>query len=365
MASIRRSERRLTLLAAFALAAGLVSPAFAQDTETPATPPAAETPAAPEAAPEPAPVPSETVPPAAETPPPAEAPAVAAPPVAERPAAPAAEVETPVIREGAGEEVHASESPHYPIKKPELLSWSFAGIFGKYDAAQLQRGFQVYREVCSTCHSMKLVPFRALADETGPGFSEAQVRTLAAEAQIQDGPNEEGSMFERPGRPSDHFPSPFPNDQAAAAANSGAAPPDLSMMAKARGVSRGFPWFILDGFTTYQEGGVDYIHALLTGYDQTPPAGVTVPPGTHYNPYFASGPALAMPKPLVDGQVTYSDGSPQTVDQYSRDVSAFLMWTAEPRLVDRKRIGFQVGIFLIVFAVLMYFTKRRVWSKLH
>jgi ubiquinol-cytochrome c reductase cytochrome c1 subunit len=261
--------------------------------------------------------------------------------------------------------VHLSESPHYPLKKPELMSWSFAGIFGKYDAAQLQRGFQVYREVCSTCHSLKLVPFRALADRTGPYFTEAQVRALAAEYQVQDGPNEEGSMFERPGRPSDHFPPPFPNDQAAAAANGGAAPPDLSLMAKARGVSRGFPWFILDGVTTYQEGGVDYVHALLNGYDQTPPAGLTVPEGTHYNPYFASGPALAMPKPLTDGQVTYSDGSPQTVDQYSRDVAAFLMWTAEPRLVDRKRIGFQVGIFLIVFAVLMYLTKQRVWSKLH
>ncbi len=348
MAPIRRSER-LTLLAALLLAACIALPVFAQDTETPSAPPAAET-TAPEAAPEPAPLPSETVPPAAEMPPPSEAPAVA---------------ESSATREGAGEEVHASESPHYPLKKPELMSWSFAGMFGKYDAAQLQRGFQVYREVCSTCHSMKLVPFRALADRTGPYFTEAQVRVLAAEAQVRDGPDDRGDMFERPGRPSDYFPSPFPNDQAAAAANSGAAPPDLSLMAKARGVSRGFPWFILDGITLYQEGGVDYIHALLTGYDESPPAGVTVPEGTHYNPYFASGPALAMPKPFVDGQITYTDGSPQTVDQYSRDVAAFLMWTAEPRLVDRKRIGFQVGIFLIVFAVLMYLTKQRIWAKLH
>lgn len=361
MVFIRRSER-LTLLAALLLAAGIASPAFAQDTETPAAPPAAETPAAPEVAPEPAPLPIET-PPAAETPPP-QAPAVAEPPAAETPSAPAAAAtEPPAAQEGAGE-AHAAATPHYPIKKPELMSWSFSGIFGKYDAAQLQRGFQVYREVCSTCHSMKLVPFRALADRTGPYFTDAQVRALAAEYQIQDGPNDQGEMFERPGRPSDYFPSPYPNDQAAAAVNNGAAPPDLSLMAKARGVSRGFPWFILDGITLYQEGGVDYVHALLTGYEDPPP-GVTVTGGTYYNPYFASGPALAMPPPLSDGQVTYTDGSPQTVDQYSRDVAAFLMWTAEPRMVDRKRIGFQVGIFLIVFAVLMYLTKRRVWSKLH
>jgi ubiquinol-cytochrome c reductase cytochrome c1 subunit len=262
---------------------------------------------------------------------------------------------------GAGE---TATTPHYPLKKPEPQSWSFAGVFGKYDPAQLQRGFQVYREVCSTCHSLKLVPFRALADRTGPWFTEAQVRSLAAEYQIQDGPNDQGEMFERPGRPSDHFPSPYPNDQAAAAVNNGAVPPDLSLMAKARGVSRGFPWFLLDSITQYQEGGPDYIHALLTGYED-PPAGVTVTEGTYYNPHFASGPALSMPPPLTDGQVAYTDGSPQTVDQYARDVAAFLMWTAEPRLVDRKRIGFQVGIFLIVFAGLMYLTKRRVWSKAH
>jgi ubiquinol-cytochrome c reductase cytochrome c1 subunit len=358
MASFRRRDG-LTLLAALLLAGGIALPAFAQGTE----PPAMETPAAPEVAPEPPPLPSET-PPAAETAPPPEAPTMAEPPAAETPAVPPASAEA-TVREGAGEEVHASESPHYPLRKPEVLSWSFAGIFGTFDPAQLQRGFQVYREVCSSCHSLKLVPFRALADRTGPYFSDAQVRALAAEYQIQDGPNDQGEMFERPGRPSDHFPSPFPNEQAAAAVNNGAPPPDLSLMAKARGVSRGFPWFILDGLTQYQEGGVDYIHAVLTGYDEAPSAGVAVPEGAHYNPYFASGPALAMPKPLSDGQITYTDGSPQTVDQYSRDVAAFLMWTAEPRLVDRKRIGFQVGIFLIVFAVLMYLTKRRVWSKLH
>jgi ubiquinol-cytochrome c reductase cytochrome c1 subunit len=250
---------------------------------------------------------------------------------------------------------------HYPLKLPPLESWSFAGFFGAFDHIQLQRGFQVYREVCAACHGLELVAFRTLGDEGGPHFSEAEVRALAAEYQIADGPDEAGDMFERPGRPSDRFPNPFPNPQAAAAANGGAAPPDLSVIAKARGVGRGIQWTVLDFFTQYQEGGPDYMHALLTGY-QEPPPGVEVSPGTYYNPYFISGPTLAMPPPLSDGLVTYADGSPETVDQYSRDVSAFLMWAAEPHLVERKRIGFQVFLFLIVFAGLMYFTKKKVWA---
>ncbi|MCX5495207.1 cytochrome c1 [Kaistia dalseonensis] len=255
------------------------------------------------------------------------------------------------------------ETPHYPMIKPTLESWSFAGVFGRFDTAQLQRGYQVYKEVCSNCHSMHLVSFRNLADEGGPHFSEEQVKTLAATFQVQDGPNDAGDMFERPGRPSDRFPSPFPNPQAAAAANNGKAPPDLSLMAKARAVERGFPWFILDFFTQYEEGGPDYIHGLLTGYTD-PPAGVTVPPGGHYNPHFISGPSLAMPPPLSDGQVTYTDGTPETVDQYSRDVSAFLMWAAEPHLDARKRTGFQVILFLIVFAGLLYYTKKKIWANI-
>jgi len=253
------------------------------------------------------------------------------------------------------------ETPHYPLLLPPLESWTFAGFFGRFDHIQLQRGFQVYREVCSACHGLKYVAFRTLADEGGPQFTEEEVRALAAEYEITDGPDEAGDMFERPGRPSDHFPSPFPNEQAAAAANGGAAPPDLSVIAKARSVGRGIQWTLLDFFTQYQEGGVDYMHALLTGY-QEPPPGTEVSPGTYYNPYFISGSVLAMPPPLSDGLVTYADGSPETVDQYSRDVSAFLMWTAEPHLVERKRIGFQVFIFLIIFAGLMYFTKKKVWA---
>jgi ubiquinol-cytochrome c reductase cytochrome c1 subunit len=260
----------------------------------------------------------------------------------------------------AQEEGHNAAAPTtFPIFEPKEMSWSFAGPFGSYDKAQLQRGLKVYKEVCSACHSMNLVAFRTLEDL---GYSEAQVKAFAAEYTIHDGPNDEGEMFDRPGKPSDYFPAPFPNTEAAAAANGGAAPPDLSLLAKARGVERGFPRFLVDIFTQYQQGGPDYIHALLTGYNQTPPAGVTIPEGTHYNPYFASGVSLKMPPPLSDGQVTYDDGSPQTVEQYATDVAAFLMWAAEPHLEERKKTGFRVMIFLLVFGGLMYITKRKVWA---
>ena len=246
---------------------------------------------------------------------------------------------------------------------PPLQHWSFAGPFGLYDTAQLQRGFKVYREVCSTCHSLKLLAFRNLAEPGGPAFSEAQAATIAAEFQVTDGPNDKGQMFQRPGKISDYFPPPFANDQAARAALGGALPPDLSVIAKARAYERGFPWFIFEAFTDYQEGGPDYIHALLNGYAD-PPAGFAVPPGGQYNKYFP-GHAIGMPKPLSDGQVEYTDGTPATVDQYSRDVAAFLMWAAEPTLGARKRLGFQVMIFLVVFTALLYFTKRRVWHAVH
>ena len=262
----------------------------------------------------------------------------------------------------AQEEEHHEQPSHFPILKPTLQSWSFAGPFGNFDQAQLQRGYQVYKEVCAACHAMKLLSFRNLGDPGGPHFSEAEVRALAAEYQVADGPDEFGDMFERPGIPSDRFPSPFANEQAAAAANGGAPPPDLSLMAKARGVSQGIHWTLLDFFTQYQEGGPDYVHALLTGYREPPP-GLDVPEGTHFNPFFVGGVSLAMAPPLSDDQIEYADGTPQTVDQYARDVSAFLMWTAEPHLVERKRLGFQTIIFLIVFAGLMYLTKKKVWSR--
>jgi ubiquinol-cytochrome c reductase cytochrome c1 subunit len=261
----------------------------------------------------------------------------------------------------AQEEGHSEAEPtHFPINKPTEEEWTFAGPFGHYDRGQLQRGLKVYKEVCSACHSMQLVAFRTLEDL---GYSEAQVKAFAAEYTVQDGPNADGEMFERPGIPSDHFPSPFPNVEAAAAANNGAAPPDFSLIAKARGVERGFPTFVFDVFTLYAENGPDYIHALLTGYGHEPPAGMQIPEGTYYNPNFIAAKSLAMAPPLSDDQVTYDDGSPQTVDQYARDVSAFLMWAAEPHLEDRKKMGFRVMVFLVLFAGLVYATKRRVWTS--
>ena len=284
-----------------------------------------------------------------------------APAAQSAPAAPAATAETTTAAAPAAAAPPAAQPTEFPINKPPLLSWSFAGPFGKFDRAQLQRGYQIYKEVCSNCHSMKYMAFRNLADPGGPEFTADQVKSLAATFQITDGPDDTGQMFQRPGIPSDHFPSPFPNTEAAAAANGGAAPPDLSVMAKARGAERGVWWAIVDFFTQYQEGGPDYIHALLTGFSNPPP-GVVVPQGTYYNPYFRNAISLHMPPPLSPDQVTYTDGTPQTVDQYARDVASFLMWTAEPHLVERKRMGFEVIIFLVVFAGLMYLTKKKVWS---
>jgi cytochrome c1 len=242
---------------------------------------------------------------------------------------------------------------------PPRLKWSFAGPFGRYDQGQLQRGFKVYKEVCAVCHSMSMLSFRNLAEPGGPGFSEAQAAAVASDAKIQD-LDDKGAPSERSGRLADYFPSPFPNELAAAAVH-GVAPPDMSTLAKARTYQRGFPWFVFDIFTQYQEQGPDYIAALLKGYEKAP-QGFQLPPNGHYNRYFP-GHNIAMPPPLQDGQVTYDDGAPQTVDQYSQDVSAFLMWAAEPHLVQRKRIGLQVMIFLIVLAGLLYFTKKKVWHN--
>ena len=251
-------------------------------------------------------------------------------------------------------------TPHYPLKKPKEQEWSFAGPFGKYDKGQLQRGLKVYTEVCSACHSMSLVSFRTLEDL---GYSEAQVKTFAANYEVQDGPNADGEMFTRTAVASDYFPSPYPNHEAAAASNNGAAPPDFSLIAKARGITRGFPQFVFDIFTQYQTGGPDYIYSLLTGYDEEKPEHIEVAEGTHYNPYFANASALAMAKPIADDQVTYDDGAPQTVDQYAHDVSAFLMWAAEPHLEERKRTGFMVRVFLVIFTGLIYLTKKSVYAS--
>jgi len=252
----------------------------------------------------------------------------------------------------------AEEGGHHVEKQ----DWTFSGVFGQYDQAQLQRGFKVYREACAACHSMRLVAFRTLEDEHGPHFSEAAVEQIASEYTVEDISNEDGQPFERPATPNDHIPSPYPNAAAAAAANGGAAPPDFSLIAKARAVHRGFPGFITDAFAGYSESGPDYIYALLQGYEEVP-EGVEEVPGKYYNPVFLNGKWVAMPPPLTDERVEYTDGSPQTVEQYAADVSAFLMWAAEPHLESRKEIGFRVMIFLLVFAVLLYMTKRKLWRN--
>ena len=259
----------------------------------------------------------------------------------------------------AGAAFAADEQSHEsPV--PPRQKWSFSGPFGHYDKGQLQRGFKVYKEVCAVCHGLKYVAFRNL---DALGYSEGQIKGIASEYKIPDGPNDQGEMFERAGRPADYFPTPWPNENAARARYNGV-PPDFSVLAKARGYERGFPWFIFDMFTQFQEQGVDYIHALMVGYKDKPPAGVTLPAGSFYNEYFP-GHGIAMPPPLSDKRVDYTDGSPTTVDQYAKDVTAFMMWAAEPHMEARKRIGFQVMIFLLVLSGLLYFTKKKVWAAAH
>jgi len=247
-----------------------------------------------------------------------------------------------------------------PIEKQ---SWTFSGIFGTYDQNQLQRGFQIFREVCASCHGARLIAFRNLMEPGGPEFSEAQVRALAAEYEVAD-PTAEGGM--RPAVPADRWPSPFANEQEARDANGGALPPDFSVLAKARGVTDAFPFWVFNYFTGYQEGGVDYIYNLLTGYHEEAPEGVEVGDGQYYNEAFP-GHLIGMAPPLADGLVSYGEGedgstAPATLDQYSRDVAAFMMWMAEPHLVSRKQTGFVVLLFLVLFAGLMYATKRKLWA---
>ena len=220
--------------------------------------------------------------------------------------------------------------------------WSFQGIFGTYDRAAVQRGFQVYKEICSACHSMNLVHYR---DLQAVGFSEDQVKQIAASVQVTDGPNDAGEMFERPGKPSDPFKAPFPNDNAARAANNGALPPDLSLMSKAR------------------QGGPDYTYGIMTGFGE-PPAGVTIAQGMNYNKYFP-GHQIAMPPPLQDGRVTYADGTPATVEQMAHDVVTFLTWAANPEMVERKQIGWRWVLFFLIMTGLTYAVKRKVWADVH
>ena len=292
-------------------------------------------------------------------------------------------------------------------------TWSFAGITGSFDKPQLQRGFQVYKEVCSNCHALHLMKYRNLSEEGGPGFTEGQVKTLLKDVTFDDAVDKNGSPTKRPALPADAFKSPFPNDVAAKAANGGSVPPDLSLMAKARGAASNASLASAPGqwlseiARGYQEGGPDYIHAVLTGFNDKPPAyskdangrltmiaeaqatkdslrcadvtpgeagddGKLKPDectplteGLYYNSAFP-GHQIHMPPPLAsDGQVTYSDGTKATVDQYARDVAAFLMWTADPTLEQRKETGLRMMIYLLILAGLLWLAKRRIWSRLH
>jgi ubiquinol-cytochrome c reductase cytochrome c1 subunit len=243
---------------------------------------------------------------------------------------------------GVGASASAAE-----FEAPPLQDWSFSGIFGAFDKASLQRGFQVYREVCAGCHSLKLVAYRNLS---ALGYSEKEVKAFAAEAEVTDGPNDDGEMFQRPGLPSDRFVPPFANDQAARAANNGAFPPDLSVLTKARYRRMGWE-------------GSDYIYAVLTGY-RDPPKGVAVAEGMNYNPYFPSE-RIAMPPPLADDGVEFADGTKATVNQMAEDVTTFLAWAAEPEMEERKRLGIKVILFLLVLTGLLLALKRKIWADLH
>ncbi len=239
----------------------------------------------------------------------------------------------------AASTAHAAESS---VAYPEL-DWSFLGVFGSYDQAELQRGFQVYKEVCSACHGMRLLAYRNLE---GIGFSPEEVKAIAAEYQVVDGPDENGDMFERPAIPADRFREPFANIELARAANGGAAPPDLSLIAKR---------------TAY---GANYTYAILTGYEEEPPhdSDIKLEPGQYYNKYKG---AFSMAPPLLPDIIEYHGGTEATVDQMSRDVSAFLMWAAEPHMEIRKETGIKAILFLLVFTAILYAVKRKIWADLH
>jgi ubiquinol-cytochrome c reductase cytochrome c1 subunit len=252
-----------------------------------------------------------------------------------------------------------AERPTAPVVKQ---SWTFGGIFGTYDERQLQRGFQVFREICSGCHAARLLAFRNLAEEGGPHFTAGQVKELAAQYDIVDSTAVGGT---RKAVPADHWPQQL--SDADAISNFGLVPPDMSVLAKARAAKPAFPDWIFNYFTAYQEAGPDYIHALLLGYAETPPDGVTLPDGKFYNEVFpVPGHSIGMPPPLADGTVSYTgeDGKPvpATLDQAARDVSAFLMWVADPHMAARKETGFKVILFLFLFAGLMWFVKQRLWK---
>jgi cytochrome c1 len=237
---------------------------------------------------------------------------------------------------------------------PKDVHWSFEGPFGHYDRGALERGFQVYKEVCSACHSLNRVAFHDLVtppeDKTdGIGFTEAQAKAIAASYKVPAGPNDKGETTDSSGNPltragtlADYFPPPFPNEEAARTANSGALPPDLSLIVKAR------------------DGGPQYVYSIITGFHRAPPAGFKVLPNKYYDPYFA-GWNISMPPPLSDGQVSFSDGTPNNLDQEAHDVVTFLAWASEPKMEERKRMGFGVMAFLLLLSGLLYLSYQRIW----
>ena len=231
-------------------------------------------------------------------------------------------------------------------EKVEYLKtdWSFKGLFGKFDRGALQRGYQVYTEVCSSCHSMKYLSYRNLAEKGGPEFTEVQAKAIAASFEVTDGPNADGEMFTRPGKLSDKFVMPYENVKAAQAANGGAYPPDMSVLVKARG------------------GGVDYIYSLLQGYEDPPP-GLTLDDGVYYNKVMY-GKKIKMANQLSDGLVQYADGTEASIEQMSKDVTTFLMWSAEPHLESRHQMGFKAILYLIVLTILVYFSMKKIWSRI-
>ena len=251
---------------------------------------------------------------------------------------------------------------------PKDVHWSFEGPFGHYDQEQLQRGYKVYHEVCSSCHAMSMVAFRNLGDQGGPFWDpkypnpndNPQVKSIAKDFQIADIDSDTGDAIKRPGITADYFPAPFANDAAARASNGGALPPDMSLLAKAR------------------EGGPAYIYSIVTGDNAHVPAGLTVPAGKYYDAYIAgdlganwkgdpnhvpTGGFIAMPPPLTDGKVTYDDGKAATVAQEAKDVAAFLEWAADPKMEERKESGVAVMIFLLLFAGITYASYRNIWRK--
>ena len=239
-----------------------------------------------------------------------------------------------------------STASSFSAEKVDYLKtdWSFKGLFGKFDRGSLQRGYQVYTEVCASCHSMKYLSYRNLGEKGGPEFSEAETKAIASSFEVIDGPNADGEMFTRPAKPSDKFVKPYENVKAAQAANGGAYPPDMSVLVKARG------------------GGEDYIYSLLQGYEDAP-SGITLDDGVYYNKYMY-GNKIKMAAPLSDDLIEYGDGTKATVEQMSKDVTTFLMWTAEPHLEARHSMGFKAIVYLIILTILVYLSMKKIWSRI-